>query len=135
NLESWDEKVERETKETKTRLSQNEKDNKVDTSKDNINTTTNNKHEKAESTNNIYVTTLTTNETDNTTKTRNGNNSSLDKELETNPYNDLQESSSKNEGSKKTPPKQWSSLFPKLRRGQSTYSSFSPRGQIRTKNE
>ena len=37
--------------------------------------------------------------------------------------------------SEKTPSKQWADLFPKLRRGRATYSTYSPREQIKSKND
>ncbi|CAG8827315.1 21976_t:CDS:1, partial [Dentiscutata erythropus] len=35
----------------------------------------------------------------------------------------------------KAPLKQWSNLFPKLKRGQSTFLTFSPKEQIKSKND
>jgi hypothetical protein len=79
---------------------------------------------------NVVETEITRQELNETT---NEQSKSLSNELhETNPYI---EDNNKQKGPKEILTKQWSSLFPKLRRGQSTYSSFRPRSQIRSKNE
>ena len=68
-------------------------------SKDIIDTTTNNMYIEETTTNNMYKIETTTNEIDNTMSIY--NNSLLNKRLESNPYIDLQEGSSKYEDSKK----------------------------------
>jgi hypothetical protein len=129
NNSSWDEQVAQENKEleeTPNTLKNNEQnENKKNASKEenlylennNNNTKQNNNNTESRKKQDIETTTRKN-------QTKEQNNLSLEENLDA--------SSSR---SSEAPPRMWSSLFPKLKRGQSTYSSFSPRNTIRSKNE